>query len=602
MSASYDVGINLNDNSPSVVSKMSSQLKQAGVQSVRIWNTVANFNNHTMTAAMSRAIDYANKGFDVTLEINTKNGVVPSASAVKGWFAWATSNSALKNAVDRWEIGNEPDHNEYWQGSLSQYVSTYLKPAYEALHAAGEQVVSAGPSWNPQDVQTMINAGMLNYTDYVGFHPYAKGVSGVLNDMKQVNAVVAGRKPIAFTEWNVRGLENNKAAWAQAVQDVFKYVPQYSALNYYFAAKYQNSPAGPGGILNTSLDPASYFYNAFINGVASIGGSSSPSTGSSNGGSSNSGSTPAGNGASIAGVIFGDSNADGVYNSGDKVGGGRTVFIDSNGNGKLDKGEKTTTSDSKGNYKFTGLSAGTYKISRVFPSGYKLSNNSSGYVTATVATGQQKSGVNIGSVTSKTSISTGSTGNSAAGVGASIGGVVFGDSNADGIYNSGDSIGAGRTVFIDSNGNGRLDSGETRTTTDSKGNYKFTGLSAGTYKISRVFPSGYKLSNNNSGYVTATVAASQQKSGVDIGSVTSKTVISNNSSSNSSSSSTPVVTAFQIIDTKTGKVLGSYSNITSNLTIKLSSMANRNIAVVALANGSTSSLKLTALGKTTTQS
>ncbi|MGN6504951.1 MAG: SdrD B-like domain-containing protein [Tepidisphaeraceae bacterium] len=483
MSASYDVGINLNDNSPSVVSKMSSQLKQAGVQSVRIWNTVANFNNHTMTAAMSRAIDYANKGFDVTLEINTKNGVVPSASAVKGWFAWATSNSSLKNAVDRWEIGNEPDHNEYWQGSLSQYVNTYLKPAYESLHAAGEQVVSAGPSWNPQDVQTMINAGMLNYTDYVGFHPYAKGVSGVLNDMKQVNAVVAGRKPIAFTEWNVRGLENNKSAWAQAVQDVFKYVPQYSALNYYFAAKYQNSPAGPGGILNTSLDPASYFYNAFINGVASIGGSSAPSTGSSNGGSS-SGSTPAGKGASIAGVIFGDSNADGVYNSGDKVG-------------------------------------------------------------------------------------------------------------------------AGRTVFIDSNGNGRLDSGETRTTTDSKGNYKFTGLSAGTYKISRVFPSGYKLSNNNSGYVTATVAASQQKSGVNIGSVTSKTAISNNSSSNSSSSSsssTPAVTAFQIIDTKTGKVLGSYSNIPSNLTIKLSSMAHRNIAVVALANGSTSSLKLTALGKTTTQS
>ena len=144
---------------------------------MRLWAGVSDVNQHTMLDAMQRAIDYHNAGFDVTLTVNLDDKSVPNAAAVKSWFQWAASNKALDAAVSRWEIGNEVDSKTYFDGTLQQYVTNYLAPAYQALHAAGEQVVSAGVSWNPQDIQTLINDGVLNYCDDIGFHPYANGVA-----------------------------------------------------------------------------------------------------------------------------------------------------------------------------------------------------------------------------------------------------------------------------------------------------------------------------------------------------------------------------------------------------------------------------------------
>ncbi|MGN6505232.1 MAG: SdrD B-like domain-containing protein, partial [Tepidisphaeraceae bacterium] len=76
----------------------------------------------------------------------------------------------------------------------------------------------------------------------------------------------------------------------------------------------------------------------------------------------------------------------------------------------------------------------------------------------------------------------------------SIQGRVFGDTNADGHLDAGEIGAAGKVVFLDTNNNGHLDAGETSTTTDSTGNFSFTGLSAGTYHVRRVFPSGYTYS------------------------------------------------------------------------------------------------------------
>ena len=398
MSASYDIGINLNDNASASVSKLTPILKNLGVKTLRLWNSVSNFSNHAMTGTLQRAIDYANAGFNITLEINPSNGTVPSASAVKGWFQWAASQPALKAAVDQWEVGNEPDHDQYWKGTLSQYVTGFLKPAYEALNPLGEDVISAGPSWNVEDVRTMINAGMLSYTDYVGFHPYANGVSGVKKAAAAINSLVAGRKPIAVTEWNVRGYEGDKTSWAQAVQEVFPTIKASFALNYYFAAKTQNSLAGPGGILTSSFAPNQPFYNAFAT-FKNSGTVTTPTTGTD--GNSASGGT-----GSITGTIFNDTDADGIFDSKEAVTGSRQVFLDTNANGKLDAGEKSVYSNSKGVYTFSGLGKGTFNVTRVFPSGYKLSNNNKGYVPTTVAVGQQVKSVNLGTTPSSTPVVT----------------------------------------------------------------------------------------------------------------------------------------------------------------------------------------------------
>jgi uncharacterized surface anchored protein len=51
-------------------------------------------------------------------------------------------------------------------------------------------------------------------------------------------------------------------------------------------------------------------------------------------------------------------------------------------------------------------------------------------------------------------------------------------------------------------------------TTDANGNFKFTGLVSGSYRIRRVFPSGYRLSTPAA---NLTLASGQNFSGVLIG-------------------------------------------------------------------------------------
>ncbi|MGC4032452.1 MAG: SdrD B-like domain-containing protein [Tepidisphaeraceae bacterium] len=579
MTSTYDIGINMNDGASATVPKVVPILKSLGVKTLRLWTSISDFNTHSMNGVLKRAVDYSNAGFDIDLIVQTGSGKMQSTTAVAGWFQWAMSQPSLKAAVDQWEIGNEPDHDEYWQGTLSQYVSNFLKPAYEVLHANGEEVISAGPSWNAQDVQKMIDAGMLDYCDYVGFHPYAKGVSGVVKSITAINDVVAGRKPIAATEWNVRGLESNKTAWAQAVQDVYPYIKAGFDLNYYFAMKVQDSMAGPAGILTSSLTPNQPFYNAF----ATFSGADpvDPSTG---------GNTPTSVTGKLTGTLWEDADADGVKDSTEAVTGSRVVYIDDNANGTLDSGEKSTTSDASGVYTFNSLTAGTYKVTRVFPAGYKLSNNSAGYVTATVTAGGTTSGVNLGTTKATTTPTTPTptTGG--------ITGTLFEDADADGTWDSTEVVTGSRVVFIDTNANGTLDSGEKSTTSDAKGVFSFTGLTAGSYKVSRVFPAGYKLSNNSLGYVTASVTAGKTTTGVNLG--TTKTATTPVTPPTPPVSTTPAITMIRLIDTATNKVIATYSNITKSTTISIAALKTKNIAVEAVGNSYTKSTKLTALGKT----
>ncbi|GIW75935.1 MAG: hypothetical protein KatS3mg104_0998 [Phycisphaerae bacterium] len=109
------------------------------------------------------------------------------------------------------------------------------------------------------------------------------------------------------------------------------------------------------------------------------------------------GQTPPSTGSSsISGFLWNDTDADGVVDSNESRTGRRTVFLDQNRNGKLDSGEKSTTSDSQGNYRFTGLSAGTYYVTRVFPSGYRLSNDPNGYRTVSIFSNQNIIDIHLG--------------------------------------------------------------------------------------------------------------------------------------------------------------------------------------------------------------
>ncbi|MDP0491770.1 MAG: RHS repeat-associated core domain-containing protein [Verrucomicrobiota bacterium JB023] len=73
--------------------------------------------------------------------------------------------------------------------------------------------------------------------------------------------------------------------------------------------------------------------------------------------------------------------------------------------------------------------------------------------------------------------------------GGSISGQVLRDENGDGDLVDGTPI-AGATVFIDENFNGELDEGESSRVTDGDGNYTFSNLAAGNYRLVQVLASG----------------------------------------------------------------------------------------------------------------
>ncbi len=98
----------------------------------------------------------------------------------------------------------------------------------------------------------------------------------------------------------------------------------------------------------------------------------------------------------------------------------------------------------------------------------------------------------------------------------SISGYLFWDTNKNGKFDSGEVYQAGKEVFIDLDGDNVLDSNERKLTTDANGKFNFTGLAAGTYKIRRVVPKGYKVTTAAQ---DITITAGQVFSNVAIGTI-----------------------------------------------------------------------------------
>jgi hypothetical protein len=91
-----------------------------------------------------------------------------------------------------------------------------------------------------------------------------------------------------------------------------------------------------------------------------------------------------------------------------------------------------------------------------------------------------------------------------------IGGEVFNDRNGNGHRDSGDVTLQNWSIYIDANSNARLDSGERVTTTDTRGQWCFTDLAAGTYQIRQVIPGGWRQTTPQSGApLVITLSANQ---------------------------------------------------------------------------------------------
>ncbi|TAK56769.1 MAG: T9SS type A sorting domain-containing protein, partial [Bacteroidetes bacterium] len=199
---------------------------------------------------------------------------------------------------------------------------------------------------------------------------------------------------------------------------------------------------------------------------------------------------------SISGQKFNDMNGNGIKDGGDNGLQNWTIFLDLNGNDSLNAGEPSTVTDVSGNYSFQNLTYGTYKVREVLQSGWTQTTSNPNDHVAT--SGHDTSGVDFGNFQR-----------------ISISGQKFDDLNGNGSKDGGEPGISGWTIFIDANGNDSLDAGETNQLTDGTGNYSFTNVAPGTYKVREVIQSGWIRTSSNPSDIAAT--SGNNVSNVDFG-------------------------------------------------------------------------------------
>src|SRR6185503_17572939 len=168
------------------------------------------------------------------------------------------------------------------------------------------------------------------------------------------------------------------------------------------------------------------------------------------------------------------------FSADDTALGGVTInlYQGNNANGTL---VASTTTAADGSYSFDNLGPGTYFVQETVPTGYTQTGGNTGYVVV-VTSGLNSTGNNFDNFQ----------------LGA-ISGQKFQDINGDGTKNGADAGLLGWTIELDKDANGTVDA---TTTTDVNGNYSFTGLTAGTYRIREVNQAGWIQTTVNPADVT----------------------------------------------------------------------------------------------------
>ncbi len=194
--------------------------------------------------------------------------------------------------------------------------------------------------------------------------------------------------------------------------------------------------------------------------------------------------------ATFSGEVFNDLSGSGTFENGDPGIAGWTVDLLNSASTVV----ASTTTNSSGDYSFTGVSPGSYTIQEVQQAGYTPTTPTS--ISVTVASGLVSTGNNFGEF----QIST-------------MSGEVFDDVTGDGTLQNGDSGLAGWTVDLLNTSSQIV----ATTTTNSQGDYTFTINNPGTYTVEEVVQSGYVLTDPKSGSYTETLTSGQSAANLNFG-------------------------------------------------------------------------------------
>jgi 6-phosphogluconolactonase (cycloisomerase 2 family)/glutamine cyclotransferase len=230
---------------------------------------------------------------------------------------------------------------------------------------------------------------------------------------------------------------------------------------------------------------------------------------------------------SIVGLLFNDTDRDGLRGVTESLFAGWRVYIDANLNGVRDAAELstltltddplTTTVDETGQYRFSNLPLGTYTIRAEASSTWFTAPLSS--ATVTLGFGSPANTDTLVGVQANATV---------------VRGRIVNDLDGDAIADTNESGMVGWTVFVDSNGNGTLDANEQSSITisddpattelDESGRFEFMGLLPGTQLIRHAMPTGYFATTST--FRSVTMASSTDEISLEFHAVLNQTQVS----------------------------------------------------------------------------
>ncbi len=188
----------------------------------------------------------------------------------------------------------------------------------------------------------------------------------------------------------------------------------------------------------------------------------------------------------ISGTVFDDLNGNGRRDAGEPGFANQTVFIDTNKNALLDSGELSQLTNATGAFSFAALQEGKLRLRHLVPTGRRITAPGSVFHDVSVLVDGSVAGLDFGNTNT-----------------AIIRGTVFSDLNTNGLRDNGEPGLAGWTVFLDKNDDGIYQPGvEKVRVTNSNGDYRFAGLTPGTYRVRVVQQLGFQLTSPISGAFT----------------------------------------------------------------------------------------------------
>jgi serine-aspartate repeat-containing protein C/D/E len=213
--------------------------------------------------------------------------------------------------------------------------------------------------------------------------------------------------------------------------------------------------------------------------------------------------------ASLSGWVYHDLNNNGVRNAGEPPIGGVTIrLLDASGGTVA-----TTTTAADGSYRFTMLEKGVYSLIQVQPNGFLDGLDAAGNVGG-VVTGVA---INPGDEIRSIRLRWGDAGleyNFGELLPGSVAGRVHADLNGNGRFDAGESLLAGVVLQLKDQGGAVV----ATTRTDSRGEYRFDGLTPGMYHVQQIQPEGYFQGGQRAGSAGGDASVADRISSIPVGS------------------------------------------------------------------------------------